>query len=80
MENIALKKNLHSLIDKIEDNNLLEQLNKLFIDALTNSRISWSSLSDEERASIERGLNQFENGEGIDFEEVDKRFDEWLKE
>jgi len=36
---------------------LLEQHNKLFIDALTNIRISWSSLSDEERASIERGLN-----------------------
>ncbi|MCB0726165.1 MAG: hypothetical protein R3A12_00105 [Ignavibacteria bacterium] len=80
MENIVLKKNLHSLIDKIEDNNLLEQLNKLFIDALTNRQISWLSLSDEERASIERGLNQLENGEGIDFEEVDKRFDEWLKE
>lgn len=80
MENTALKKNLHSLIDKIEDNNLLEQLNKLFNDALTNRRVSWSSLSEEERASIERGLNQLENGEGIDFEEVDKRFDEWLKE
>jgi len=64
MENIALKKNLHSLIDKIEDNNLLEQLNKLFIDALTNSRISWSSLSDEERASIE-SLNKADEGDVI---------------
>lgn len=59
---------------------MLEQLNKLFIDALNYRRISWSSLSDEERASIERVLNQIENREGIDFDEVDKRFDEWIKE
>jgi len=79
MENITLKKNLHSLIDKIEDNSVLEQLNEIFTEALNNRKVSWASLNESEKESIERGLKQLENGEGIDFEEVNKRFDEWLR-
>jgi len=79
MENITLKKKLHSLIDKIEDNSVLEQLNEIFTEALNNRKVSWASLNESEKESIERGLKQLENGEGIDFEEVNKRFDEWLR-
>ena len=79
MENITLKKNLHSLIDKIEDNSVLEQLNEIFTEALNNRKVSWASLNESEKESIERGLKQLENGEGIDFEEVNRRFDEWLR-
>lgn len=79
METIKLKTNLHSLIDKIEDTELLEQLNKILNNSLSNEKVSWDSLSKEEKKSIEEGLRQLENGEGVDFEEVNKSFDEWLK-
>lgn len=79
METIKLKTNLHSLIDKIEDTELLEQLNKILNNSLGNENVSWNSLSKEEKKSIEEGLRQLKNGEGVDFEEVNKSFDEWLK-
>ena len=44
-----------------------------------DGKVSWDSLSIEEKKSIEEGLRQLENGEGVDFEEVNKSFDEWLK-
>jgi len=79
MEAIKLKQNLHSLIDKVEDIELLEQMNKILNNSLSNEKISWDSLSEEEKKSIEEGLRQLENGEGIDFDEINKSFDEWLK-
>lgn len=79
METIKLKTNLHSLIDKIEDTELLEQLNKILNNSLSNEKVRWDSLSKEEKKSIEEGLRQLENGEGVDFEEVNKSFDEWIK-
>jgi len=47
--------------------------------SLSNAKISWNSLSEDERNSIEVGLKQLENGEGVDFEEVNKSIDESLK-
>ncbi|MBS1550509.1 MAG: hypothetical protein JST15_00385 [Bacteroidetes bacterium] len=79
METIKLKTNLHSLIDKIEDTELLVQLNKILNNCISKEKVSWDSLSKEEKKSIEEGLKQLENGEGVDFEEVNKSFDEWLK-
>ena len=79
METIKLKQNLHSLIDKVEDVVVLEKMNKILNNSLSNEKISWDSLSEEEKKSIEEGLRQLENGEGVDFEEVNKSFDEWLK-
>jgi len=80
MEAIKLKQNLHSLIDKVEDIELLEQMNNILNNKLNDSKISWDSLSEEEKKSIETGLRQLENGEGVDFEEINKSFNEWLKE
>jgi predicted transcriptional regulator len=79
METIKLKQNLHSLIDKVKDKELLEQMNKILNNSLSNGKASWDSLSEEEKKSIEEGLRQLENGEGIDFEEINKSFDGWLK-
>jgi len=80
MEAIKLKQNLHVLIDKVEDIELLEQMNNILNNKLNDSKISWDSLSEEEKKSIETGLRQLENGEGVDFEEINKSFKEWLKE
>lgn len=79
METIKLKQNLHSLIDKVEDLDLLEQMNKILNNCLNNEKVSWNSLSVEEKKSIEEGLRQLENGEGRDFEDINKNLDGWLK-
>lgn len=79
METIKLKQNLHSLIDKVEDVVVLEKMNRILNNSLSIEKIRWDSLSEEEKKSIEEGLRQLENGEGVDFEEVNKSLDEWLK-
>jgi hypothetical protein len=79
METLKLKQNLHSLIDKVEDLDLLEQMNKILNNCLSSEKVSWNSLSVEEKKSIEEGLRQLENGEGIDFEEINKKLEGWLK-
>ena len=38
----------------------------------------WDEMSDEERASVEEGIKQLENGEGIPHEEVMKKYSKWL--
>lgn len=79
METIKLKQNLHSLIDKVEDPNLLEQMSTILSSCLSSEKVSWDSLCSEEKKSIEEGLRQLENGEGRDFDEINKNFDGWLK-
>lgn len=37
----------------------------------------WNDLSDEEKAEIEEGLKQIENGEVVSHESVMKQFEKW---
>lgn len=37
----------------------------------------WNDLSEEEKAEIEEGLKQIENGEVVSHESVMKQFDKW---
>lgn len=38
----------------------------------------WDEASDEEKAAIEKGIAQLENGEGIPHEKVMKKYKKWL--
>jgi hypothetical protein len=74
MTKTEIKHNIHSLIDTVEDEGKLEE-NQEFVDfVINNETIEWESLSAERRASIERGLEQLNKGEKIDYEDIKKKY------
>lgn len=79
MTKTEIKQHLHTVIDSVEDESKLEEIQEI-VDYLVNDEvIEWESLSEAERASIERGLKQLDAGEKIDFEDIKKKYPEWLK-
>ena len=79
MTKTEIKQNIHSLIDNVEDETVLEQLQEMIKYMATEGTTNWNSLSEAERKSIEEGLKQLNNGEKIDYEDVKKKYPEWLK-
>ncbi|MCG6960816.1 hypothetical protein LJE82_13085 [bacterium BMS3Abin03] len=79
MTSTELKKRIIKKIDKINDNHLLSQFNDILNKIVSDEEISWDSLSPEEKKSIEKGLNQLNRGEFIEYDEVKKHFPGWLK-
>jgi hypothetical protein len=81
MDNVELKANLHSFIDKLENNNLLhEYYNELKrILSLSQGKI-WDSLTEEQKKEV---LISFEESEDdsnlLDNETVMSRYKKWLK-
>ena len=39
----------------------------------------WDEISDEQRASIDRGLRQLEQGKGVPHEELVKQYPKWFR-
>jgi len=68
---VEVKSALHKLIDKTEDINILKSvlliLNKISEKEETDF---WDVISDEEKASIEKGLSQSKKGELLSNEDV----------
>ena len=79
MTSTELKKRIIKKIDRIEDNHLLSQVHDIINKIVTDEKISWDSLSEKEKKSIEKGLNQLNKGEYIEYDEVKKQFPRWLK-
>jgi hypothetical protein len=57
----------------IQDKDLIEML-KLFKDNLASGNDWWEALSASEKASIDRGLSDIENGSTIAHEDVMKKY------
>lgn len=69
MDTIELKSDLHGLIDRISDNNVLQAVKVL----LTNKseKTDWfDDLSEEEQKLIEQGISEADDGELITHEEI----------
>jgi predicted transcriptional regulator len=74
MSTVELKLSLHQLIDGVNDNSVLEAIHTLLSKASAGSDDDWyTSLSDEAKASIERGLEDLKHGQTISAEEAASR-------
>ncbi len=69
MNTIELKTDLHNLIDKINDVNILNAI-KVLLSKKTKEFDWYDELDSEQKKSIEQGLNELDNGEGIPNESV----------
>ncbi len=78
MTAIKIKQNLHSIIDNLEDDLILEQINEAVTQIVEEKKIKWDSLSEEEKKSIETGIEQLDRGEMIDYEDLKKEFPKWI--
>jgi predicted transcriptional regulator len=77
MDVIELRTDLHNIIDKISDSNVLLALKTLLSGKTTKQADWWDTISVEEKAEIEQGLAEADKGELIPHEEVMKKYKKW---
>ena len=78
MDVIELRTDLHGMIDKITDSNILNAVKTLLSGSTVSQTDWWDTISDEERAEIEHGLEEADKGEVISHEEVMEKYKKWL--
>lgn len=78
MTKTEIKQNIHSLVETMDNENILMQVNEM-LESISNESISFSNLSTDEQKSIQKGIEQLNNGEKIDYEDVKKNYPEWLR-
>lgn len=74
-----IKKNLHAIIDEVNDDYILNQINDVVNSIIENKKLKWDSLSNAEKDSISTGLKQLEKGEYDYYDDVKKEIEEWRK-
>ena len=74
MKTTELKSKLIKRINKLEDDLLLEEINRL----IENEESEIYCFTDEESKSIEEAREQYTKGEFLSNEEANKEVDEWL--
>ncbi len=77
MEKKKIKEKIHKLIEEIEN---VDALQMLYDDAVeyTTREETEDELSDEQWASIQRGLKQIEDGKVSSHDDAVQRISEWL--
>jgi predicted transcriptional regulator len=76
MNYMELKSNLHEMIDRVDDPEVLYAIRELLTHP--SSTDFWDELPEEVKQSIQIGLAQAERGEVIPHEEVMKKHEKWL--
>jgi predicted transcriptional regulator len=78
MDIIELRTDLHNIIDKITDSNILNAVKTLLSGKAVTQTDWWDTISDEERAEIEQGFAEADRGEVITHEDVMRKYQKWL--
>ncbi len=78
MTKTEIKQNIHSLVETMDNENILIQVKEM-LESISNDSISLSKLSIEEQNSIRKGIEQLDKGETIDYEDIKKNYPEWLR-
>lgn len=80
MSKEQLKKELHELIDKIEDEELLNVVKEDIVayQSPPEAFDDLSDLTDEQRAELEEAANEDPEKDAVSFEEFKKEMDQWL--
>jgi len=80
MTAIDIKTDLHKLIDKVQDINVLNAIRVILFKQLDKRDVDfWDELSVEQKASVEKGLVQANKGELKSHKEVIKKYKKWLQ-
>ena len=72
------KNYLHKLIVETDDETILSKVQEYFTTLKSKNIDWWDTISDQEKESINIGLRQFKNGEGIPHAEVKQKVDKLL--
>ena len=78
MDIVELRTDLHNMIDKISDSNVLIAVKTLLSGKVATQTDWWDTISDKEKAEIKQGLAEADRGEVIPHEEVMKKYEKWL--
>jgi predicted transcriptional regulator len=78
MDVIELRTDLHNMIDKITESEVLNAVKTLLKGKTARQDDWWNTISDEERAEIEEGVSEADRGEVISHEEVMEKYSKWL--
>jgi predicted transcriptional regulator len=73
-----IKNYLHKLIVETDDESILSKVQAYFTTLKSENVDWWDTISDQEKEAINIGLQQLENGEGIQHEEVKRKVDKLL--
>lgn len=79
MRTAELKNDLHRIIVETNDLSILTQMREYFKLLITKNDDWWNSLSSEQKASINKGIEQLNNGEGIPHENVKLNIEKLLR-
>ncbi len=81
MSTAEIKNDLHRMVVETEDINILQKIKAIFNSLIKDESSAdwWDIISDHEKASIKKGLQQLKNGERIPHAEVRKEINELLK-
>ena len=77
MSTIELRNKVIDKIKKIDNEDLLNEVNRLI--EIETSDLEVYKFNDEQKAAIEEAENQIRNGEFLTDEEATKDIEEWLK-
>ena len=73
-----LRADLHNLIDKISDRDVLNAV-KVLLSGKADTNVDWwDSISEEERAEIEQGLAEDDKDEVTSHEKIREKYKKWL--
>ena len=72
---IELKKSLHEKIDGLDDQEFLDIMNTMI-----SNKNKVFQISEEHLRGIEQGMQDIKNGDFITLEELEKRYENWLKD
>lgn len=73
-----MKNYLHKLIVETDDESFLSKVQTYFLTLKNKNEDWWDTISDQAKESINLGLKQLKNGEGIPHEEVKSKVDKLL--
>ena len=77
MDNVELKSDLHSLIDKVEDTTILNAI-RVILSMEVKEGDFWDELPLSVQESVKRGMEQAQRGETRPHSEVMKKYEKWL--
>lgn len=76
-----LKKELHQLIDSIDDEHILNVLNEDVVPYVIDNRtreLDEDDLTEEQEKELEKAIKEADAGETVSFEEFKKTMSRWL--
>jgi len=78
MDVIELRTDLHNMIDKISDSNVLNAVKTLLSGKAVSQADWWDTISEEERAEIKQGMEDSNKGDVLSHDEVMAKYKKWL--